>query len=73
MWAHLHAHVACVAAAAPDLRDGQGGITSLMLASQNGHVEAMMVLIDKGANLEAVHTVPIHSYVCVCVCVFVYV
>ena len=60
--------VDCVAAAAPDLRTlagwlaGQDGWTSLILASQNGHVEAIHVLIEKGALIEAAHEVRIHSH-----------
>jgi hypothetical protein len=41
---------------------GQGGKTSLMYASVNGHVEAVRVLIEKGANLEAANKVRIHSH-----------
>ena len=41
---------------------GQDKATSLMKASQNGHVEAMQVLIEKGANLEAAEEVRIHSH-----------
>ena len=40
----------------------QAGWTSLMLASQRGHVEAMRALIDNGANLEAANKVRIHSH-----------
>jgi hypothetical protein len=60
--------VACVAAAAPDLRTlagwlaGQKGATSLMVASQNGHVEAVRVLIEQGALIEAADEVRIHSH-----------
>jgi hypothetical protein len=60
--------VACVAAAAPDLRTlagwlaGQSGQTSLMLSSQFGHVEAMRVLIEKGALIEAADEVRINSH-----------
>jgi hypothetical protein len=65
---HHACTIACVAAAAPDLRTlagwlaGQSGSTSLMKASENGHVEAMRVLIEKGANVEAVSKVRIHSH-----------
>jgi hypothetical protein len=60
--------VACVAAAAPDLRTlagwlaGQDGATSLMRASQTGEVQAMHVLIEKGANVEAANKVRIHLH-----------
>jgi ankyrin repeat protein len=37
-------------------------MTSLMAASFNGHVEAVRVLIEKGANLEAANKVRIHSH-----------
>jgi len=59
--------VACVAAAAPDLRTlagwlaGQDGWTSLIKASEKGHVEAMRVLIEKGALIEAASNVRTHS------------
>ncbi len=33
-----------------------------MCASQNGHVEAVRVLIEKGAKVEAADTVRIHSH-----------
>ena len=33
-----------------------------MYASQNGHVEAMRVLIEKGALIEAANKVRIHSH-----------
>ena len=33
-----------------------------MRASQNGHVEAMRVLIEKGALIEAADEVRIHSH-----------
>jgi ankyrin repeat protein len=64
---HHACTVACVAAAAPDLRTlagwlaGQNGWTSLIWASQSGHVEAMRVLIEKGALIEAADKVRIHS------------
>jgi ankyrin repeat protein len=63
----MHRHtctVACVVATVPDLRTlaGQKGWTSLMLASDNGHVEAVRVLIEKGANVEAAATVRLHSH-----------
>jgi hypothetical protein len=70
-WAQVHAHactVACVAAAAPDLHTlagwlaGQDGWTSLIWASYNGHVEAMRVLIEKDALIEAASNVRIHSH-----------
>jgi hypothetical protein len=61
---HHACTVACVAAAAPDLRRlaGQKCWTSLMLASQEGHVEAMRALIEKGALIEAADEVRIHSH-----------
>jgi hypothetical protein len=37
-------------------------VTSLMMASACGHVEAVRVLIEKGANLEAADKVHIHSH-----------
>ena len=37
-------------------------MTSLMLASYMGHVEAMRVLIEKGALIEAADEVRIHSH-----------
>jgi hypothetical protein len=60
--------VAGVAAAAPDLRTlagwlaGQIGATSLIKASEKCHVEAMRVLIEKGALIEAATKVRIHSH-----------
>ena len=39
----------------------QDGVTSLIFSSYNGHVEAMRVLIEKGANLEAASNVHIYS------------
>ncbi len=33
-----------------------------MLASQNGHVEAIQVLIEKGALIEAAEEVRLHSH-----------
>ena len=62
---HHACTVACVAAAAPDLRTlagwlvGQNGWTSLIWASRSGHVEAMRVLIEKGALIEAADKVRI--------------
>jgi ankyrin repeat protein len=41
---------------------GQNGATSLMWASANGHVDAMRVLIEKGALIEAADKVRIHSH-----------
>jgi hypothetical protein len=41
---------------------GQNGMTALMYASASGHVEAVRVLIEKGANLEAADKVRIHSH-----------
>jgi hypothetical protein len=41
---------------------GQTGMTALMQASQRGHVEAVRLLIDKGALIEAVDKVRIHSH-----------
>jgi hypothetical protein len=41
---------------------GQTGATSLMFASQNGHVEAVRVLIEEGALIEAANKVRIHSH-----------
>ncbi len=35
-----------------------------MLASGNGHVETMQVLIEKGSSLEAAENVRIHSHAC---------
>ena len=64
---HPACTVACVAAAAPDLRTlagwlaGQNGWTSLIWASQSGHVEAMRVLIEKGALIEAATNVRIQT------------
>jgi hypothetical protein len=67
----MHGHactVACVTAAAPDLcahacrLAGQDGWTSLIWASKNGHVDAMRVLIEKGALIEAADEVRIHSH-----------
>ena len=71
---HPACTVACVAAAAPDLRTlagwlaGQNGFTSLMLASQNGHVEAMRALIEKGALIEAASKVCTHTLACKHIC-----
>ena len=33
--------------------DTQNGVTALMLAANNGHVEVVSLLLDKGANMEA--------------------
>ncbi len=41
---------------------GQNGRTTLMAASAVGHVEAMRVLIEKGALIEAADKVRIHSH-----------
>ncbi len=41
---------------------GQNGATSLIFASEYGHVEAMRVLIEKGALIEAATNVRIHSH-----------
>jgi hypothetical protein len=35
---------------------------SLILASENGHVDAMRVLIEKGALIEAAQNVRMHSH-----------
>ncbi len=40
---------------------GQGRMTALMLASTNGHVDAVRVLIEKGALIEAANKVRIHT------------
>jgi hypothetical protein len=37
-------------------------MTSLMKASENGHVEAVRVLIEKGALIEAASKVRMHSH-----------
>ena len=73
MYGHTHpqAPVACVAAAAPDLHtlagqddwtSGLDGWTPLMKASQACQVEALRVLIEKGALIEAADEVRIHSH-----------
>jgi len=61
---HPACTVACVAAATPDLRwlAGQDGWTSLIKASENGHVEAMRVLIEEGALIEGASKVRMHSH-----------
>jgi hypothetical protein len=41
---------------------GQDGATSLLEASCNGHVEAMRVLIENGALIEAATKVRVHSH-----------
>ena len=41
---------------------GQNGKTALIVASKNGHVEAVRVLIEKGALIEAATNVRIHSH-----------
>jgi hypothetical protein len=40
----------------------QDGVTSLIFSSHNGHVEAVRLLIEKGANLEAASNVRIYSH-----------
>ena len=50
-WAHVHAGWAV-----------QHGATSLIKASENGHVEAVRVLIEKGALIEAADKVRIRSH-----------
>ena len=46
---------AALAAGAPiDGRDGNG-TTSLMMAAANGHVEAMRILLDSGADVNAIN------------------
>jgi hypothetical protein len=63
-WAHVHA--TSLAVPPPPLTcarlpAGQNGRTSLMQASALGHVEAVRVLLKKGANLETASKVRIHS------------
>ena len=71
-WSHVYAThactLACVAAAAPDAHAcrprlaGQVGATSLMAASGFGHMEAVRVLIEKGALIDAADMVRIHLH-----------
>jgi hypothetical protein len=46
----------------PPLAGWQDGWTSLIFASFDGHVEAIQVLIEKGALIEAATKVRIHSH-----------
>ena len=69
-WAHVHETSLAPSLASPPppltcarLPAGwQDGWTSLIKASENGHVEAMRVLIEKGALIEAATKVRIHSH-----------
>jgi hypothetical protein len=62
----MHTHAPSLASPPPPLTcarlpAGQDKFTSLIYASFNGHVEAMRVLIEKGALIEAADKVRIHS------------
>ncbi len=63
---HGHTHAPSLASPPPPpltfRLSGQGGVTALIKASWNGHVEAIRVLIEKGALIEAAANVHIHSH-----------
>ena len=63
----MHMHAPSLASPPPPLTcarlpAGQDKYTSLIRASKNGHVEAVQVLIEKGALIEAADEVRIHSH-----------
>ncbi len=63
----MHTHAPSLASPPPPLTCArlpagwQDGWTSLIKASSNGHVEAIQMLIEKGALIEAATNVRIHT------------